>query len=88
MVDISVRGAQVLSTPVLRPNQTLRVQLPDNADTLRLTAHVAWSVFEKPNHVNEPDHRAGMEFTDASTDLLADYCRRHCAEEPIPVRLR
>jgi hypothetical protein len=88
LIDISVRGAQVLSTPVLRPNQTLRVQLPDDHDTLRLTAQVAWSLFEKPTHVNEPYYRAGMEFTDASTELLADYCRRHCAEDPTPVRLR
>jgi PilZ domain-containing protein len=88
LVDMSVGGAQVVSTPPLRPNQTLRIQLPDNGDTLRLTAHVAWSLFEKPRHVIQPYYRAGMEFADASADALRDYCKRHCAEDPIPYRAR
>src|SRR5262249_32482878 len=86
LVDVSIRGAQVLSVPPLRPNQMLRVQLPDDARTLRVTAQVAWSYFEKPRHVTEPYYRAGMEFTDPSADARQDYCKRHCAEDPIPYR--
>jgi hypothetical protein len=88
LVDMSVRGAQVLSAPRLRPNQTLKIALPDDNATLRLTAQVAWSLFEKPNDRNEPYYRAGMEFTDASLEALEDYCRRHCGENPIPYRGR
>jgi PilZ domain-containing protein len=87
LVDLSVLGAQVVSEPVLRPNQKLKVALPDtNNQTLRLTAHVAWSLYERPKHAAEPYYRAGMEFTDASREALEDFCRRHCSEDPLPYR--
>jgi hypothetical protein len=53
----------------------------------RVTAHIKWSLFEKPNYAAAPYYRAGLEFTDA-TPALTDYCRRHCAEDPQPYRAR
>jgi len=86
IVDMSVQGAQLLSTPQIRPNQVLKIQLPDNDTVLRLTAHVAWSRFERPPHVNDAYYRAGMEFTDASAQALEEYCKRYCSDDPIPYR--
>jgi hypothetical protein len=84
LIDMSVMGAQVVSTPILRPNQRLKVTLPDEGDTiLTLTAHVAWSAFEL---AKEPRYRAGMEFTDAAAQALEQYCRRHCSDAPVPPR--
>jgi hypothetical protein len=84
LVDMSVMGAQVVSTPILRPNQRLKVTLPDEGETvLTLSAHVAWSAFELSK---EPRYRAGMEFTDAAAQALEQYCRRHCSDEPVPPR--
>jgi hypothetical protein len=88
LVDISVLGAQVVSHPALRPNQTIKISLPDTHEMLRVTAHVAWSIFEKPKLVTEAYYRAGIEFTDAAQLALEDYRLRHCAEEPIPLRAR
>ena len=88
LVDISVLGAQVVSRPALRPNQKIKIALADTGEMLRVTAHVAWSVFEKPKLVTEAHYRAGIEFTDAAQQTLEDYRRRHCAEEPIPYRGR
>jgi hypothetical protein len=88
LVDISVLGAQVVSQPALRPNQKIKIALPDTGEMLRVTAHVAWSTFEKPKHVTEAHYRAGIEFTDAAQQALEDYRRRHCTEEPIPYRRR
>ncbi len=88
LVDISVLGAQVVSHPALRPNQTIKIALPDTTEMLRVTAHVAWSIFEKPQLVTEAYYRAGIEFTDAAQLALEDYRVRHCAEEPIPFRSR
>ena len=88
LVDISVLGAQVVSQPALRPNQTIKIALPDTGEMLRVTAHVAWSTFEKPQLVTAAYYRAGIEFTDAAQLALEDYRRRHCAEEPIPYRGR
>jgi hypothetical protein len=88
LVDLSVLGAQVMSTPALHPNQKIKVALPDNDETLRVTAHICWAVFEKPTYAPEPYYRAGMEFTEAAKQTLEDYCRRHCAEDPLPLRRR
>ena len=87
LVDISVLGAQVVSDPVLRPQQEIRVALPDVEETiLRFTAHVAWSVFEKPRPEKAPHYRAGMEFDDATAQALEAYCQRHCSDSPTPIR--
>lgn len=87
LVDISVLGAQVVSDPVLRPQQKIKVALPDVEEMiLRFTAHVAWSVFEKPRPEKAPHYRAGMEFSDATAQALEEYCKRHCSNSPTPIR--
>jgi hypothetical protein len=83
LINISVLGAQVVSLPVLRPGQTVKVALPDAHDTLRLTAHVAWSIFEQ-NKQGIAVYRAGMSFTDAGQGLLEEFCRNHGGEHPLP----
>ena len=85
LVDLSIHGAQVVSRPVLRPNQKIKIALPDTGEVLRVTAHVAWSTFEKPA-VSDAHYRAGLEFTDAAQQAMENYRRRHCAEQPIPYR--
>ena len=84
LVNISILGAQVVSQPSLRPNDNVKIALPDGDETVRLTAHVAWSVFEQARIGSETYYRAGMEFTDAAKEILEDYCRRHCADLPLP----
>ena len=86
LVDISVLGAQIMSEPALRPNQKIKVALPDTDDMLHVTAHVAWSMFEKPTSATEAHYRAGIEFADAAQRALEEYRRRHCSDEPIPYR--
>jgi PilZ domain-containing protein len=86
LVDLSVLGAQVISTPVLRPNQTITIALPDHHETLRVAAQICWAFFEeRPEDRPAPYYRAGMEFTEAGRQGLDDYCRRHCAEDPLPL---
>jgi hypothetical protein len=86
LVDLSVLGAQVVSTPALRPNQMIKIALPDADDTLLATAHVVWAYFEKPAGAQAPQYRVGLEFTQAASEALEDYCHRHCAEDPLPLR--
>jgi hypothetical protein len=86
LVDISVLGAQIVSGPVLRPRQKIKIALPDTGDMLQVMAQVAWSTFEKPVLVMAAHYRAGIEFTDVAQQALEDYRRRHCAEQPIPYR--
>jgi len=86
LIDLSVLGAQVISEPVLRPNQKIKVALPDEVGTMRVTAHIAWSMYERPTHATDPYYRAGLEFADGAQQTLEDYCRRHCAGNPRPIR--
>src|SRR5262245_52592536 len=78
LVDISVLGAQVVSLPVLRPGQKIKVSLPDTDDTLNVVAQVAWSLFERAQLTVEPHYRVGLEFTDAAQQALEGYRQRHC----------
>jgi hypothetical protein len=88
LVDISVLGAQVVSLPVLRPGQKIKVSLPDTDDTLNVIAQVAWSLFERTQLQIEPHYRVGLEFTDAAQQALEGYRQRHCGDKPIPQRNR
>lgn len=87
LVDMSVMGAQVMSAPSLRPNQRLRITLPDEGgSSLSVSACVAWSAFETSIKAPQPYYRAGVEFTDAAAQALEQFCRRHCADEPLALR--
>ena len=83
LVNISVLGAQVVSQPVLRPGQTVKIALPDAAEMLHLTAHVAWSTFQQTKQ-GTCVYRAGIAFSDAAQETLDDYRRRYGAQNPLP----
>jgi len=68
LVDLSVVGAQVVSPTILRPNQRVRMVLPDEERPIRCVAGVAWAAFEMPK--SGPRYRAGIEFFDAESGNL------------------
>jgi len=88
LIDMSVLGAQIVSVPVLRPKQKIKVDLTDENKTLSVVAHVAWSMFEKAPTQAEPHYRVGLEFTGAAQQALEKYRQRHCTAQPIPIRTR
>ena len=63
LINLSVVGAQVVSPTILRPNQRVRMVLPDADRQLRFAAGIAWAAFEMPKA--GPHYRAGIEFFDA-----------------------
>lgn len=71
LIDISLVGAQVLSATTLRPNQRLRMSLPDAARPIRFSAGVAWAAFEMPK--GGPRYRAGIEFYDADPEAVMRF---------------
>jgi hypothetical protein len=71
IVDVSTVGAQVLSGTTLRPNQRLRMSLPDANRPIRFNAGVAWAAFEMPK--GGPRYRAGIEFYDAEADAVMRF---------------
>jgi len=84
LVNISTLGAQVVSQSAIKPTHKVKIVLPDADEMVHLTAHVAWATFEQPRPGAAPHYRAGMEFTDAAQEILEDYCRRHCSQDPLP----
>ena len=70
LVDLSERGAQVISPNVLRPNQRLRVMLPPDT---RLIATVSWASFEMPTSGpnRAPRYRAGIDFKETDARIAA-----------------
>lgn len=75
VVDLSVVGAQVLSTTILRPNQKVRVTIPQEETLVRCRGAIAWAKFELPNPSAAPVYRAGVEFLDANRDLVEAFSR-------------
>ena len=72
LVDMSVVGAQVVSTTLLKPNQRVRLSFVESSKSVRFSAGVAWSSFELPK--GTPRYRAGIEFFDADADAVSRFC--------------
>lgn len=68
LIDLSTLGAQVLSPTILRPNQIVRIFIPDSKTVVRVAAGIAWSALELRNAAR---YRAGLEFREAHPELLA-----------------
>jgi pyruvate/2-oxoglutarate dehydrogenase complex dihydrolipoamide acyltransferase (E2) component len=71
LINLSVVGAQVVSPTILRPNQRVRMVLPDSERQLRFAAGIAWAAFEMPKA--GPHYRAGIEFFDAEAENLDKF---------------
>ena len=74
IVDMSVVGVQVLSGTILRPNQTVRISLPNDEFVMRFRGAIAWAKFELPKPTEPPRYRAGIEFSDADSEALEEFC--------------
>jgi hypothetical protein len=77
IVDLSTVGAQVISPTVLRPNQKVRITLPNDEFLLRFRGAVAWAKFELPKSTEAPQYRAGVEFTDGDAAAIDSVINRN-----------
>jgi hypothetical protein len=77
VVDLSQVGAQVLSATILRPNQKVRVSVPNDDFVMRFRGSVAWAKFELPQPSEPPRYRAGVEFTDADAAAVESFCQKN-----------
>ncbi|HEY7790689.1 MAG TPA: PilZ domain-containing protein [Vicinamibacterales bacterium] len=78
LVDLSTTGAQVVSPMILRPNQRVRVILPNAGGGLRLPAVIAWASYELPRQA-APRYRAGLQFEAADPASVQAFCHEHQA---------
>lgn len=75
LIDLSIVGAHVLSPTILKPNQRVRMSLPDVVRPLRFSAGIAWAAFEMPKA--GPRYRAGIEFFDADPVSVGRFLATH-----------
>ena len=76
LVDLSAVGAQVVSTIILRPNQRVRLALPEGKRSLRCAGWVVWATFEMPQG-QQPRYRAGLKLTGIEGESLQSFAERH-----------
>jgi hypothetical protein len=74
LIDLSATGAQVLVPMRLRPNEPVRVWLPDETGEVRCPGTVVWSVAVPVGRTIQ--YRAGAKFTKPDPKTLEDYCTR------------
>jgi len=79
VIDISVTGAQVVVPTRLRPDQPLRITLFDREVQTQCRGVVAWSIAEPTRGAVR--YRAGVKFSDADSDTLDVFCRRHATPD-------
>nr|MBA2302196.1 PilZ domain-containing protein [Acidobacteriota bacterium] len=79
LIDLSITGAQVLSGTILRPNQKVRVTIPQDETLVRCRGTIAWAKFELPKASGAPVYRAGVEFVDADRDFVEQFSSRNRA---------
>jgi hypothetical protein len=78
VIDLSTVGAQVVSPTVLRPNQKVRIALPNDDFLLRFRGAVAWAKFELPKAADQAaQYRAGVEFTDGDAAAIDTVINRN-----------
>jgi hypothetical protein len=71
VIDLSTVGAQVISPTVLRPNQKVRINLPNDEFVMRFRGAIAWAKFELPKApATAPQYRAGIEFVDGDAKAI------------------
>jgi hypothetical protein len=74
LIDLSVTGAQVLVPTRMRPDEPVRLLLPEDAGEVRCPGNVVWSV-AVPS-AGTIQYRAGVKFTSPNSKALEDYYAR------------
>jgi len=76
LIDISAVGVQVLCPKMLKPNQRVRISMPDGKTAIRCNGSIAWASFEMPKGL-PPRYRAGIEFSNSDAAAVDSYAAKH-----------
>jgi len=82
LVDLSILGAQVLSPRAIKPNRSVRLQLPNDGGGLSCEARVVWVLVEQCQGNKNPVYRAGVQFTRVDTPQIEAFFSQHGIFEP------
>jgi hypothetical protein len=79
LVDISTTGCQLLFPTALKPNQVVKVQLPDERAPISCAGKVVWTRLEPPVKGGLMGYRAGVSFTKADGHAIEAFVARHAS---------
>jgi len=77
LIDLSVSGAQVMSSARLRPLKMVRLVLPEGTGDIRMQGTVAWAIAVPSGGAIH--YRAGVQFVNPNQEQLAAFCEQHGA---------
>jgi hypothetical protein len=73
LVDLSLVGAQVVSTRAMKPNRAVRLMLPNGDGGVECEARVVWALVESTPDQRKSQYRAGVQFTDSDAAQLEAF---------------
>ena len=79
LCDLSVCGCQLLSGSPLRPQQTVRLELPFERAAIACAGKVVWTQTESAAVGSRFVYRAGVQFTNPDKASLEVFIIRHAA---------
>ena len=77
LVDLSVLGAQVLSSRAIQPSRSVRLMLPNDSGGLSCEARVVWVLVEQTPDNHHERYRAGVQFTHVNAPELEAFFSQH-----------
>jgi PilZ domain-containing protein len=77
LIDLSIVGAQVVSSGALKPSQVVDVAFGDHVEKVKCGASVVWTAFQMAD--SGPRYRAGLDFLDAESGPIDAFALRHKA---------
>jgi len=54
----------------------VRLSIPNEEFVMRFRGAIAWAKFELPKPTEAPRYRAGVEFADADSEALEEFCAK------------
>jgi PilZ domain len=77
LVDLSLGGAQVVLTQMVKPNQIVRATIPTAKERITCRGRIVWVLYEQPE-TSLSVYRAGVKFTDVDTKAVEDFMKDFC----------
>jgi hypothetical protein len=79
LVDLSLGGAQIVLTQMVKPNQVVRATIPTAGERIVCRGRIVWVVYEQPE-TSVAVYRMGVKFTEIDTKAIEDFMRDFSAD--------
>ena len=77
LVDLSLGGAQIVLTQMVKPNQVVRATIPTAGERITCRGRIVWVVYEQPA-TSVSRYRTGVKFTDVDESAIEDFMKSFC----------